>query len=279
MRKKLLLKPLIFSLFIMLCGCAKSNNNATDVSKAVSDMETSVSEKTQEDTGTIALDDGTYLVKFDTDNSMFHVNEAMEGKAKLTVKDGKGNLHLVMPSKNVLNLYLGLAKDAIEDEANWINPTTEEVTYSDGMVEEVFAFDVPVNVLDAEFDLALIGKKKVWYDHKVSITDPQKSEENAGGIIELSFEGGTGKVTLTSPTPIEKTDEGYLVTIEWSSKNYDYMIVDNVKYDPVEVGETSVFKIPVKTIDEPLNVIADTVAMSKPHEIEYTIIFNKDSLK
>ena len=39
--------------------------------------------------------------------------------------------------------------------------------------EEANAFDVPVPALDEEFDLALIGTKGVWYDHKVSVSNPE----------------------------------------------------------------------------------------------------------
>ena len=31
--------------------------------------------------------------------------------------------------------------------------------------------DIPVPYLDKEFDLALIGTKGTWYDHKVSVSD------------------------------------------------------------------------------------------------------------
>ena len=72
-----------------------------------------------------------------------------------------------------MNLYPGLAEDAQKDGAKLIQPTTEEVTYSDGSKEEVYAFDVPVEALDQEFDLALIGTKGKWYDHKVSVSDAQ----------------------------------------------------------------------------------------------------------
>lgn len=68
-------------------------------------------------------------------------------------------LHIVMPSQNIVNLFLGTAEDAQKDGAKLIQPTTEEVTYSDGSKEEVYAFDVPVEALDQEFDLALIGTK------------------------------------------------------------------------------------------------------------------------
>ena len=118
-----------------------------------------------------ALADGTYSAKFDTDSGMFHVNEAYDGRGTLTVKGGKMTLHIVMPSQNIVNLFLGTAEDAQKDGAKLIQPTTEEVTYSDGSKEEVYAFDVPVEALDQEFDLALIGTKGKWYDHKVSVSD------------------------------------------------------------------------------------------------------------
>ena len=120
-----------------------------------------------------ALADGTYSAKFDTDSGMFHVNEVYDGRGTLMVKDGKMTLHIVMPSQNIVNLFLGTAEDAKKDGAKLIQPTTEEVTYSDGSKEEVYAFDVPVEALEKEFDLALIGTKGKWYDHKVSVSDAQ----------------------------------------------------------------------------------------------------------
>ena len=54
--------------------------------------------------------------------------------------------------------------------AKTLEPTTDEVTYSDGTKEEVFGFDIPVEELDQEFDLALLGAKGKWYDHKVKVT-------------------------------------------------------------------------------------------------------------
>ncbi len=119
------------------------------------------------------LADGTYLAKFDTDSSMFHVNETCDGRGTLTVKNGEMTLHIVMPSQNIVNLFRGTAADAQKDGAKLIEPSTEEVTYADGSKEEVYAFDVPVEALDEEFDLALIGTKGKWYDHKVSVSDAQ----------------------------------------------------------------------------------------------------------
>ena len=123
------------------------------------------------------LADGTYTADFNTDSSMFHVNEAYDGKGILTVENGQMTIHVSMPSKNIVNLYLGSAEDAQKDGAELIQPVTDTVTYSDGTTEEVNGFDVPVPVIDEEFDLALIGKKGVWYDHKVSVSNLVAVEE------------------------------------------------------------------------------------------------------
>ncbi len=235
--------------------------------------------------------DGVYLASFDTDNSMFHVNEAWNGKGILTVKDGIMTIHIVMPSKNVLNLFYGLAEDAVKDGAELISPVTEEVTYDDGTTEEVYAFDVPVPVLDEEFDVALIGKKEVWYDHKVKVSDPepyegdaatgsakeddQASVSEADQMADVTLTGGSGKATVTSPAKIKEEDGKIIATIEWSSPHYDYMIVDGVKYMPVNTEGNSVFEIPIPGYNEDFTVIADTVAMSKPHEVEYVLNFKK----
>ena len=122
------------------------------------------------------LADGTYTADFNTD-SMFHVNEAYDGKGILTVENGQMTIHVSMPSKNIVNLYLGSAEDAQKDGAELIQPVTDTVTYSDGTTEEVNGFNVPVPVIDEEFDLALIGKKGVWYDHKVSVSNHVAVEE------------------------------------------------------------------------------------------------------
>ena len=108
-------------------------------------------------------------------------------------------------------------------------------------------------------------------------------EVNQYSEIHVSLEGGTGKVTLKSPTVVEMSETGIVATIAFSSKNYDYMIVDGIKYTPVNeeygISDCSVFQIPVKSLSEPLQVIADTVAMSTPHEIEYRITFLEDTLR
>lgn len=129
-----------------------------------------------EGTEAAALEDGTYTADFNTDSSMFHVSEACEGKGTLTVEDGQMTIHISLSSKNILNLFAGLAEDAQKEGAALLEPTVDTVTYSDGLTEEVHGFDVPVPALDEEFDLALIGTKGKWYDHKVSVSNVEKAE-------------------------------------------------------------------------------------------------------
>ena len=121
--------------------------------------------------------DGMYQADFNTDSSMFHVNEAKDGKGILVVNEGKMTIHIVMPSKNIVNLFCGTAEDAQKEGAELLEPLTEEVMYSDGTKEEVNTFDVPVPYLDEAFDLALIGTKGTWYDHKVSVSNPVSLDE------------------------------------------------------------------------------------------------------
>lgn len=122
------------------------------------------------------LEDGTYTAKFDTDSSMFHVNEADEGRGILTVENGKMTIHISLVSKKIVNLFVGTADDAKKDGAAILEPTTDTVKYSDGTTDEVYGFDVPVEALDEEFDLAILGTKGEWYDHKVSVSDPQETD-------------------------------------------------------------------------------------------------------
>ena len=97
--------------------------------------------------------------------------------------------------------------------------------------------------------------------------------------IEVILEGGSGRATITSPAIMTvRGGKGY-VQIEWSSPNYDYMLVNGEKYLPVNTEGNSVFKVPVEALDAPLTMIGDTVAMSTPHEVEYTVTFHSETLE
>ena len=301
MKRKLIT---IFSILLLVCslfcGCADKNsvqeNNIIEETPA---SESSVEKEIEEtpaqneiaaEEEQTAIPDGTYTADFDTDSSMFHVSEACDGKGILTVKNGEMTIHISLMSKKIVNLYPGLAEDAEKDGAELLMPTEDTVTFSDGLTEVVYGFDVPVPVLEEEFDLALVGTKGTWYDHKVKVSNPEPMEEEAqaenilqleDGIytVELAFEGGSGKAKVLSPATVTVSGENVTATIQWSSPNYDYMIVDGEKYLPVNTEGDSVFEIPVLFFDKPMDVIGDTVAMSKPHEIEYTLTFYSDTMK
>ena len=201
------------------------------------------------------LPDGVYTAEFSTDSSMFHVSEACDGKGTLMVKDGVMTIHISLGSKKILNLYPGL----------------------------------PVPVIGEEFDLALIGTKGKWYDHKVKVSDPVaegtadtfdlSTVEDGSYTIELTMEGGSGRASIQSPAQLAIADGAATAILEWSSPNYDYMLVNSEKYLPVNTEGNSVFEVPVEALDVPLTMIGDTVAMSTPHEVEYTVTFHSETLE
>lgn len=309
MKKNIIIAIAILS--VTVSGGCGNNNNAQGLDSAV---DVTVEEDTEESSETVTetlpeettgeesesdetdkqnqdtaeLADGIYTAEFTTDSSMFRVNETCEGKGTLTVENGEMTIHITLGSKKILNLYPGLAEDASEEGAELLLPTEDTVTYSDGMTEEVYGFDVPVPMLETEFDLALIGTKGKWYDHKVSVSNPVPLEndeqvkdpvslEEGTYSIEITFEGGSGKAEILSPVAVTLEDGKVTATVQWNSPNYDYMIVNGEKYLPVNTEGDSVFEIPVLKFDEPMDVIGDTVAMSKPHEIEYTLTFYLDT--
>lgn len=184
MKKKiaaLLVSTAVCASMIAGCGSSSSSNSVSNSTSTISEStarsssssQISSSSTSSESTADTVLADGTYTVKFTTDSSMFHINDEYNDEATLTVNDGKMSVHITLVSKNIVNLFLGTAADAQKDGAELIQPTTDTVEYSDGSdPDEVYGFDVPVKALDQEFDLALIGTQGVWYDHKVSVSQP-----------------------------------------------------------------------------------------------------------
>ena len=173
MKRTLTLILTVLMLCTLLFGCGQSSGNGDP-----------------QDTNTEpALADGVYTADFNTDSSMFHVNEACEGKGTLTVENGQMTIHISLPSKSILNLFCGTAEDAQKDGAALLQPATDTVTYSDGLSEEVNGFDIPVPALNEEFDVAIIGTKGKWYDHKVSVTNAVLKEDDAAAPAETLADG------------------------------------------------------------------------------------------
>ena len=207
-RVTLITALMLTTLTIASCGskqtAAEPANEAATSAAETGAEETSNEAETFDTAATQVLADGVYLADFTTDGSMFHVNETKDGKGILTVKDGEMTIHIVMPSKNVVNLFPGSAEDAQKDGAKLIQPKVEEVTYSDGTTEEVNSFDVSVPYLNQTFDLALVGTKGKWYDHKVSVSNAVPMDAaQAAALAEQASAAATGAEAAAEEEPAD----------------------------------------------------------------------------
>lgn len=97
-------------------------------------------------------------------------------------------------------------------------------------------------------------------------------------LVNVVMEGGSGRASITTPTRLVVEEGRAVATIEWSSPNYDYMLVADKRYLPVNEEGNSVFEIPVLALDEPFDVIGDTTAMSVPHEVDYQLTFDSTTI-
>ncbi len=111
---------------------------------------------------------------------------------------------------------------------------------------------------------------------------PEQSEpaalEDGSYTASVTLEGGSGRANVESPAKLRCENGELWATIVWSSSNFDYMKVDGQRYDLINTEGNSTFEIPVAALDQKLDVIADTVAMSTPHEVEYTLFFDSSTL-
>ena len=231
------------------------------------------------------LRDGVYQIQVDSSSSMFRI-EACE----LTVNDGSMTADMKMGGTGYLKLYMGTGEEAAKAPEEKMIPFEET---ADGSHH----FTVPVEALDKELDCAAFSKKKEkWYDRVLvfradslpadALTDAAQVTAESLGLadgcytVEVSMEGGSGRVSVESPAKLVVKDQKAVAEVVWSSPNYDYMKVGEEKFLPVnQGGETSVFEIPVTVFDRKMAVAADTTAMSTPHEIEYTLLFDSSSIK
>lgn len=217
------------------------------------------------------LGNGTYQITVESSSSMFRVE-----KAELTVADGNMTAVITLGGTGYSKLYMGTAEQAASAEESECIPYVED---ADG----AYTYTIPVEALDQPIDCAAFSKKKEeWYDRQLTFLSASALEgmaEDGTYTIDVTLGGGSGKTTIVSPATITVTGGTAVATIEWSSPNYDYMLVDGEKYLPVNTEGNSVFEIPVSVYDEEMPVIGDTIAMSKPHEIEYTLTFHSETMK
>lgn len=181
------------------CGSSGTGSASDTASTAASAAGAAVNDS--------SLSDGTYSALFTTDNRMFKVNEAYDDRGTLTVKDGKMTIHVTLQSENIVNLYEGTAEDAQKEGADLLEPTTDTVTYDDGTTEECYGFDIPVPALDQEFDLALVGTKGTWYDHKVKVSDPQPLETDTSNATKEDQEAADKVAALIDAIYVQERND------------------------------------------------------------------------
>lgn len=238
---------------------------------------------TGEEKQTKELDNGTYIIEVESSSSMFRVV-----KAELTVTDSGMSGVITLSGTGYGKLYMGTAKEAEAAAKEDCIPYVEDE-------EGAYTYTIPVKALDEPIDCAAFSKKKeTWYDRQLvfysgsaaavgeeSSTLSGKHIQMEDGVysVEITFAGGSGKASVLSPANITINGGQAVAEIRWNSPNYDYMLVEGQKYLPANTEGDSVFEIPVAAFDKELIVIGDTVAMSTPHEVEYTLIFHSDTMK
>lgn len=97
--------------------------------------------------------------------------------------------------------------------------------------------------------------------------------------IEVSMAGGTGRVTISSPTLMIVKDGKAYAKILMSSSHYDWMVAAGVKYENENTdGGNSYFIIPITAMDTLVNIVANTNAMGDPVAIQYTLTFYSETI-
>lgn len=96
--------------------------------------------------------------------------------------------------------------------------------------------------------------------------------------VEAVLTGGSGRAGIESPAAVVIEAGTATATIVWSSPFYEYMLVREERYDPIQEDGNSTFQIPI-VFDEDMKVSASTVAMSQPHLVDYTLHFDSATLK
>ena len=91
--------------------------------------------------------------------------------------------------------------------------------------------------------------------------------------IGFSFEGGTGKTQITCEGITVKEGKTY-ATIKFSSEKFTRVVVDSQEYLPTSNEGGSYFEIPV-ALNTDMVITATTIAMTEPHDIDYTIHITK----
>lgn len=264
--------------------------NTEETNAAVASGGETAAEQTLDTTGLVPvsandLKEGTYDITVESSSSMFKITSCT-----LTVEKGTMTARMTMGGTGYLYIYMGTGEEAAKA------PESDRISFEEN-ADGTHSFTVPVDALNEVLPCTAFSKKKEkWYDRVLvfradslpadALTDAAQVTAESLGLadgcytVEVSMEGGSGRVSVESPAKLVVKDQKAVAEVVWSSPNYDYMKVGEEKFLPVnQGGETSVFEIPVTVFDRKMAVAADTTAMSTPHEIEYTLLFDSASIK
>ena len=148
------------------------------------------------------------------------------------------------------------SSDAVEDSIDFFSS-------EDGLANEVSTEDAGETDEVAEA-MAGLGEKTEYADGTYVPDD-------------FSFNGGTGKVTITCPTI--KIENGVIYgNILFSSKKYTQIKLNGETYPVLSTTDGSLFKIPV-VLNQDMTISATTTAMTEAHDVEYVIKITQDTSK
>lgn len=227
------------------------------------------------------IEEGSYEIETASSSSMFKIE-----KTVLYVKDNAMTADITLSGKGYSNVTMLSAADS--EGLTSLEGTTAAVG-KDGK----YVFTLPVQSLNTELVCSAFSKKKQkWYERRVVFYSEKIPAENlfvtpyvmqkcglkdGSYTISVKLAGGSGKASVKSPASMRVKDGLPIARIEWSSPNYDYMILNGKKILPLANEQNSVFELPVLVFDKAMSVFADTTAMSTPHEILYQLEFSLET--
>ncbi|MBR3548501.1 MAG: hypothetical protein IKN90_00325 [Treponema sp.] len=227
------------------------------------------------------IEEGSYEIETASSSSMFKIE-----KTVLYVKDNAMTADITLSGKGYSNVTMLSAADS--EGLTSLEGTTATVG-KDGK----YVFTLPVQSLNTELVCSAFSKKKQkWYERRVVFYSEKIPAENlfvtpyvmqkcglkdGSYTISVKLAGGSGRASVKSPASMRVKDGIPFVRIEWSSSNYDYMILNGKKILPLANEHNSVFELPVLVFDKAMSVFADTTAMSTPHEILYQLEFSLET--
>jgi hypothetical protein len=266
---------------LMLGGCTGMDGSASSSAVSVTEFAASSANSAAAITGN-RLYDGTYGIEAESDSSCFVI-----AMCNLSVQDGKMMTALTVKGNDYLYAFMGTPENAVTDEKNRIKAVTGNGTET---------FLVPIEALDMDIPCAVLKEdNKQWETvtlRFVSASLPAEALKNDNQkrisglglsdgeyMIGTKLSGGSGKASVASPAVLTISDGKASVKVEFSSPYFDYVLLNGEKYLPVSSTGNSVFEIPVDSLDYEMPITADTTAMSKSHEIQYTICFNSSTIQ